>query len=108
MHQPVIACINGGCVGIGLSMALACDLRFASEDAKIGVIFPQRGLIAEDGMGYFMPHLMGRCPPSPPLSFRRGEGSEPLRHHQTGRVSDGGAFQWVADSAGGSQASATP
>jgi hypothetical protein len=74
MHQPVIACINGGCVGIGLSMAMACDLRFASEDAKIGVIFPQRGLIAEDGMGYFMPHLMGRCPPSPPLSYRRGEG----------------------------------
>jgi len=59
MNQPVIACINGGCVGIGLSLALACDMRFAAADAKIGVIFPQRGLIAEDGMGYFLPHLVG-------------------------------------------------
>jgi len=59
MRLPVIACINGGCVGIGLSLALACDLRFAAKDAKIGVIFPQRGLIAEDGMGYYLPHLVG-------------------------------------------------
>ena len=59
MRQPVVCAINGGCVGIGLSMALACDLRFASADAKVGVIFPQRGLIAEDGMGYYLPRLMG-------------------------------------------------
>ena len=60
MRQPVVCAINGGCVGIGLSMALACDLRFAAADAKVGVIFPQRGLIAEDGMGYYLPHLMVR------------------------------------------------
>ena len=59
MNQPVIACINGGCVGIGLSLALACDMRFAANEAKIGVIFPQRGLIAEDGMGFYLPHLVG-------------------------------------------------
>lgn len=59
MRLPVIACINGGCVGIGLSLALACDMRFAAKDAKIGVIFPQRGLIAEEGMGYILPHLVG-------------------------------------------------
>jgi|EP01043_Picozoa_sp_COSAG02_P012173 enoyl-CoA hydratase/carnithine racemase len=48
LRQPVICAINGGCVGIGLSLAMACDMRFAANDAKIGVIFPQRGLIAED------------------------------------------------------------
>jgi enoyl-CoA hydratase/carnithine racemase len=48
LRQPLICAINGGCVGIGLSLAMACDMRFASNDAKIGVIFPQRGLIAED------------------------------------------------------------
>ena len=48
LRQPVICAINGGCVGIGLSLAMACDMRFAAKDAKIGVIFPQRGLIAED------------------------------------------------------------
>mmetsp|Transcript_114179 Transcript_114179/g.323342 ORF Transcript_114179/g.323342 Transcript_114179/m.323342 type:complete len:288 (-) Transcript_114179:98-961(-) len=59
MRLPVIACINGGCVGIGLSFALACDMRFAAAGAKIGTIFPQRGLIAEDGLGYYLPHLVG-------------------------------------------------
>jgi enoyl-CoA hydratase/carnithine racemase len=48
LRQPMICAINGGCVGIGLSLAMACDMRFAADDAKIGVIFPQRGLIAED------------------------------------------------------------
>lgn len=59
MRMPVIACINGGCVGVGLSLALACDMRFAAKDAKIGVVSPQRGLIAEDGAGYFLPNLVG-------------------------------------------------
>lgn len=59
MRTPVIAAMNGGCAGIGFSFALACDIRFAAKGAKIGCTFPQRGLVAEDGMAHFLPQLVG-------------------------------------------------
>src|SRR5216684_3616725 len=48
--KPVIAGINGPVVGLGLVIALYCDLRFASDGARLGTAFAQRGLIAEYGM----------------------------------------------------------
>jgi enoyl-CoA hydratase/carnithine racemase len=57
--KPVIAAINGPIVGLGLVIALYCDLRFASEAARFGTAFARRGLIAEYGMAWMLPRLVG-------------------------------------------------
>jgi enoyl-CoA hydratase/carnithine racemase len=57
--KPVIAAINGPCAGIGLVQALMCDLRFAASDAKITTAFARRGLVAEHGMSWLLPRLVG-------------------------------------------------
>lgn len=57
--KPIIAAINGACFGIGLQQALCCDLRFASEDAKFATAYARRGLVAEYGMSWLLPRLVG-------------------------------------------------
>ncbi len=57
--KPVIAAINGACAGIGLVQALMCDLRFASAGAKFTTAFSRRGLIAEYGISWILPRLIG-------------------------------------------------
>jgi enoyl-CoA hydratase/carnithine racemase len=57
--KPVIAAINGAVVGLGLVIALYCDLRFASDAAKFSTAFARRGLIAEYGMAWQLPRLVG-------------------------------------------------
>src|SRR5581483_4587827 len=57
--KPVIAAINGPCAGLGLVMALMCDLRFSSEEAKLTTAFVRRGLIAEHGISWMLPRLVG-------------------------------------------------
>jgi enoyl-CoA hydratase/carnithine racemase len=57
--KPVIAAINGPAVGLGLVIAMFCDLRFASEDAKFGTAFARRGLIAEYGLAWLLPKIIG-------------------------------------------------
>jgi enoyl-CoA hydratase/carnithine racemase len=59
MSKPVIAAVNGPCVGLGLVIALYCDLRFASDAARFSTTFARRGLIAEYGMAWMLPHLVG-------------------------------------------------
>ena len=59
VHKPIIAAINGPCAGIGLVLALFCDLRFASADAKLTTAFAKRGLIAEHGASWILPRLIG-------------------------------------------------
>jgi enoyl-CoA hydratase/carnithine racemase len=59
VQKPVIAAINGACAGIGLVLALYCDLRFAAADAKFTTAFAQRGLIAENGISWLMPRIIG-------------------------------------------------
>jgi len=59
--KPVIAGINGPVVGLGLVIVLYCDLRFASEGARFGTAFAQRGLIAEYGMAWMLPRLVGHA-----------------------------------------------
>src|SRR6202041_1620625 len=50
--KPVIAAINGPVVGLGLVIALYCDIRFAAEGAKFSTAFGRRGLIAEYGLAW--------------------------------------------------------
>jgi enoyl-CoA hydratase/carnithine racemase len=59
--KPVIAGVNGPVVGLGLVIALYCDLRFASDAARFGTAFAQRGLIAEYGMAWMLPRLVGHA-----------------------------------------------
>jgi enoyl-CoA hydratase/carnithine racemase len=57
--KPIIAAINGACAGIGLVQALMCDLRFAADDAKLTTAFARRGLVAEHGISWILPRLVG-------------------------------------------------
>src|SRR3984957_19237061 len=57
LRKPVIAAINGSCVGIGLTQALMCDVRFAAAGAKFSAVFARRGLIAEFGISWILPRL---------------------------------------------------
>jgi len=57
--KPVIAAINGACAGIGMVQALMCDIRFAAKGAKFTTAFSRRGLIAEYGMSWILPRLVG-------------------------------------------------
>lgn len=59
LRKPVIAAINGACVGIGLTHALMCDVRFAAAGAKFATAFPRRGLIGEYGITWILPRLAG-------------------------------------------------
>lgn len=59
MEKPVIALINGVAVGGGLDLAMACDIRIASEKAKLSEIFVKRGLLPDMGGAYFLPRLVG-------------------------------------------------
>ena len=59
LRKPVIAAINGACAGIGLTQALMCDVRFAAEGAKFTTSFARRGLIAEYGISWILPRVVG-------------------------------------------------
>jgi enoyl-CoA hydratase/carnithine racemase len=59
IQKPVIAAVNGAAVGLGFILCLYCDLRFASETASFGTAFAKRGLIAEYGLAWLLPRLIG-------------------------------------------------
>jgi enoyl-CoA hydratase/carnithine racemase len=57
--KPIIASINGPAAGLGLILALHCDIRFASETARFSTAFARRGLIAEHGISWLLPRIVG-------------------------------------------------
>ena|SRR5947209_3733240 len=57
--KPIVAAINGPCAGIGLVQALMCDIRFGTPGAKFTTAFARRGLIAEHGISWILPRLIG-------------------------------------------------
>ena len=59
IEKPVIAAINGPAVGLGFIITLYCDLRFGADTARFGTAFAKRGLIAEYGMAWLLPRLIG-------------------------------------------------
>jgi enoyl-CoA hydratase/carnithine racemase len=59
--KPIIGAINGACAGIGLVHALYLDIRFAAGDAKFTTAFARRGLVAEHGISWTLPRLVGNA-----------------------------------------------
>ncbi len=57
--KPIIGAINGATVGLGFVLPLYCDIRIASDQARFGTAFAQRGLIAEHGVSWILPRLIG-------------------------------------------------
>lgn len=57
--KPVIAAVNGVTAGAGLSLALACDVRVASEEASFTTAFVKIGLVPDSGASYFLPRTVG-------------------------------------------------
>ena len=59
LEKPIIAKVNGAAAGLGASIALLCDMAYASEDAVIGDPHVKMGLVAGDGGAVIWPHLVG-------------------------------------------------
>jgi 2-(1,2-epoxy-1,2-dihydrophenyl)acetyl-CoA isomerase len=59
MTKPIIASINGHAVGVGLSFALLCDIRIASDDARLHIGFGRVGMSSEFCMTYYLPRIVG-------------------------------------------------
>ena len=91
LRKPLIAAVNGACAGLGFSYAVFCDLRFADRTARFVTSFSQRGLIAEHGVSWMLPRLIG---PANALDIlwtgRRFEGEEAGRLGLANRVCEPG------------------
>jgi enoyl-CoA hydratase/carnithine racemase len=61
ISKPIIGALNGPTVGLGLVIAVFCDIRFASDEAKFGSAFARRGLIAEYGLAWLLPRIVGHA-----------------------------------------------
>ncbi len=59
MRTPIIAAMNGSAVGMGITLPVSWDIRFAAADAKYGFVFTRRGLVPEAGATWMLPRLVG-------------------------------------------------
>lgn len=57
--KPIIVAINGAAVGIGITMTLPADIRLATDNAKFGFVFTQRGIVPEAASSWFLPRIVG-------------------------------------------------
>lgn len=96
--KPIIAAINGPCAGLGLVMALYCDMRFAAPEASFTTAFARRGLIAEHGISWLLPRLVGPSKAADLLlSARKVDAREALAMGLVDRLSDGAVLEVALD-----------
>ena len=87
IQKPVIGAVNGPAVGLGFVITLYCDMRFASDAARFGTAFAKRGLIAEYGLAWMLPRLIGPANALDMLfSARLVDANEALRMGLVNRV----------------------
>ncbi|KNE83894.1 MULTISPECIES: enoyl-CoA hydratase-related protein [Streptomyces] len=80
LRKPLIGAVNGVAAGLGMVEALYCDIRFGSPAARFTTAFAQRGLIAEYGISWLLPRLVGHSRAADLLlSSRIVEAEEALR-----------------------------
>ncbi len=91
IRKPLLAAINGACAGLAFSIATLCDMRFVEKTAKFTTAFSQRGLVAEHGISWILPRLIG---PSRALdllwSARKFDGVEAERLGLADRLCESG------------------
>ena len=87
--KPIVGAINGPCAGLGFVISLYCDIRIAARSAVFTTSFAQRGLIAEHGISWLLPRLVG-LPDAADLLFsaRRIDAEEALRLRLVQRVTE--------------------
>jgi 2-(1,2-epoxy-1,2-dihydrophenyl)acetyl-CoA isomerase len=61
MPKPVVAAVEGSCVGAGLGFALACDLRVIASDATLATAFSSIGLTCDSGLSHTLPRAVGEA-----------------------------------------------
>ena len=86
LEKPVVAAVNGPAMGIGCSLALACDLVLAGESAIFGLAFVNIGLMPDGGSTLFVPAAVGKARAFE-MAFM-GERVEPARALEWGLVND--------------------
>jgi len=74
--KPVIGAINGAAVGVGLQIALFTDIRIASDKARFSTFFARLGLVAEMGLSWMLPRLVGAARAADLLFSARMVGAE--------------------------------
>jgi enoyl-CoA hydratase/carnithine racemase len=92
LEKPVIAAVNGAAAGIGFAHMLMADVRFAADTARFTTAFAKLGLVAEGGISWLLPRLVGTARALDLLmSSRLVDADEALRI---------GLVQWVVPAAG--------
>ena len=59
VDKPIICALNGAAAGYGMDLALGCDVRIASDQAKLAAVFTKRGVLPESGGTWLLPRLIG-------------------------------------------------
>ena len=86
LRKPIVAAINGPATGVGLTMTLPCDVRIASNKAKMGFVFAQRGIAPDACSSWFAPRLVGL--PQALKWFLSGRVFPATEAHEGGLVSE--------------------
>ncbi len=87
VRKPVIGAINGHAIGVGMTLAIQCDLRFMAADAKYGVVQTQRGVMGDAFVHWSLPRIVGMANAAEILlTGRTFDGNEMLRLGVANRV----------------------